>query len=128
MIYISYVYNNICSFVSNLIYFSPYEFITTIKNIPSMLFNSKINLISNIYSCFDINKIFGNIYKSKNIQNTEYINLNFKKRNYISSQQKKFRIMNYSNNMSNNYGDNDIEDNCDWGWFVAIDEFEVHRR
>lgn len=115
MIYISYVYNNICSFVSNLIYFSLYEFITTIKNIPPILFNS------NIYNCFDINKIFGDIYKPKNIHNTEYIN--FKKRNYIRTQQKKFRTMNYSNNVSNHCKDNDIDDNCDWGWFVAIDEF-----
>lgn len=121
MTYIRLVYNNICCFVLNIMYFSPYEFITTIKNIPSVLFNSKINLISNIYTCFDIDKIFDNIYKPKNIQNTQH------------TQQKKFRTMNYSNNISNHcedndIEDNDIEDNCDWGWFVAIDEFEVHKK
>lgn len=108
MIYINDIYNNICCFVSNITYFSPYEFINTIKNIPSVLFNSKNNLISNIYTCFDINKIFGVTYKPKNIQNTEYINLNFKKRNHCE--------------------DNDIEDNCDWGWFIVIDEYELYKR
>ncbi len=91
-----------------------------------MLFNSKINIISNIYSCFNINNTFIDIYKQKNIQDTYHIDLNFKKKNYIRLQQKNLRIINNSYNITNHY--KDIEDNCDWGWFVAIDEFEVHRR
>lgn len=116
MTYINGIYNNIYCFVSNITYFSPYEFITTIKNIPSVLFNSKNNLISNIYTCFDINKIFGDTYIQKNIQNTQNTEnaqrINFKKRN----------------NMSNYCKDNNIEDNCDWGWFIVIDEYEVYKR
>lgn len=127
MTYFNGIYNNICCFVSNIMYFSPCEFITTIKNVPSVLFNSKNNLISNIYTCFNINKIFGDTYKhknTKNIQNTQHIN--FEKRNNNCSQQKKNKKIKYSNNKTNYY--KDIEDNCDWGWFIVIDEYEVYKR
>lgn len=100
MIYINFIYTNICDFVSNIIYLplGQYEFINMIKNNSYSSFDfksySKINLIENIY----------NTYKPKKLSNNKL----------------------YIDTISNTDQDNYNDDNCDWGWFIIIDD--IHKK
>lgn len=95
MICINYVYTNLYDIVKNISSFSLYETISTIKYIPSIILNTKINIITNIYN--NIKKNDDTNLKPKSIHK-------FTKKN-------------------NTYNDNTDDNNCDWGWFVEIDEY-----
>ena len=137
MKYINYTYNSVSCFITNIITFSPYKLIDTIKNYPLTLFNSKINVITSIFNCFDTNKIFSSICIQKNVQNdlnanlnTDLnIDLNLKQKICINQQQKKKRkVKKYQTYTSDTTNiNNNCDCDCDWGWFVAIDEVNTYK-
>ena len=111
MSYFTHMFINIYRIVSNIARFISCEFIKTIGNIFRALLCLKKN---------EISIALVEHTDSKNRENCKNINL---KKKYITTQKRTLKRLN-NINTHNTYVD--VDDDCDWGWFVAIDNCNVY--
>lgn len=103
MTYFTYIFINIYHIVSNITCFTPCKFIKTIGNISISLLCLKKNELSTVLE-----------------EQTESKNIDLKKK-YITTHKRTFKYL-HNVNTHNKY----VDDDCDWGWFVAIDNCDVY--